>query len=134
MMKTRWMMLFTIAAALAWVSPAIADKDKDKGHGKGHHAEQRDNDRDDDRWERREGYEYRTYGRGDVPPGWNKGKKTGWGNCGMPPGQAKKYGCRAYTYQGRTHYYYQDEQGRVFVRRPAVQDRDHDGDRDNDRR
>jgi hypothetical protein len=25
-----------------------------------------------------------------VPPGWAKGKKTGWGGTGMPPGQLKK--------------------------------------------
>jgi hypothetical protein len=25
------------------------------------------------------------------PPGWAKGKKTGWGNAHMPPGQMKKY-------------------------------------------
>jgi hypothetical protein len=78
-------------------------------------------DNDDERWERRDGYEYRTYGdREGRPPGWSKGKKTGWGDCGLPPGQAKKYGCRTYTYQGRPHYYYKDEQGRIIVRRPSV--------------
>jgi hypothetical protein len=40
----------------------------------------------------------------------------------MPPGQAKKYGCRSYLYNGRTHYYYRDEQGRIIVRRPVVHD------------
>lgn len=25
------------------------------------------------------------------PPGWAKGKKTGWGDASMPPGQMKKY-------------------------------------------
>src|SRR5205823_12057382 len=24
---------------------------------------------------------------------WDKGKKTGWGNCDVPPGQVKKLGC-----------------------------------------
>ena len=47
-------------------------------------------------------------------------KKTGWGNCGLPPGQAKKYGCRSYTYQGVPHYY-QDEQGQIIVRRPLIE-------------
>jgi len=28
-----------------------------------------------------------------TPPGWDKGKKTGWGDCNLPPGQAKKHGC-----------------------------------------
>jgi hypothetical protein len=27
--------------------------------------------------------------KGD-PPGWSRGRKTGWGYWGMPPGQAKK--------------------------------------------
>jgi hypothetical protein len=27
------------------------------------------------------------------PPGWDRGRKVGWGNCNLPPGQAKKYGC-----------------------------------------
>ncbi|MEJ2068945.1 MAG: hypothetical protein P8X65_08305 [Syntrophobacterales bacterium] len=26
-----------------------------------------------------------------VPPGWAKGKKTGWGGASMPPGQTKKF-------------------------------------------
>ncbi|HXE89385.1 MAG TPA: hypothetical protein VNK82_00310 [Terriglobales bacterium] len=29
----------------------------------------------------------------DHPPGWSRGRKVGWGNCNLPPGQAKKYGC-----------------------------------------
>jgi hypothetical protein len=29
------------------------------------------------------------------PPGWDHGKKTGWGNCDVPPGQAKKAGCQS---------------------------------------
>ncbi len=27
------------------------------------------------------------------PYGWNQGRKVGWGNCDLPPGLAKKYGC-----------------------------------------
>ena len=27
------------------------------------------------------------------PPGWSRGRKTGWGRCDLPPGLAKKYGC-----------------------------------------
>ena len=29
------------------------------------------------------------------PHGWNRGRKVGWGNCDLPPGLAKKYGCRS---------------------------------------
>lgn len=90
------------------------DKDKDK----------RDKDRDEanDRgWERRDRFEYRVYqDRNTQPPGWSKGKKTGWGSCGVPPGQAKKGECWTYQHQGRRYYYYRDEQGRLVVRRPAA--------------
>jgi hypothetical protein len=37
--------------------------------------------------------------RANRPPGWNRGRKVGWGNCDVPPGQAKKFGCRGYTYR-----------------------------------
>jgi hypothetical protein len=43
----------------------------------------------------------RTRGLGDRPPGWGRGRKTGWGDCNLPPGQAKKYGCHRVA--GRTH-------------------------------
>jgi hypothetical protein len=63
-------------------------KDKDKDKDKDHKKEWRDHDRD------------RDHGRvanNGRPPGWDKGKKTGWGNCDVPPGQAKKEGCRGTT-------------------------------------
>jgi len=28
------------------------------------------------------------------PPGWDQGRKNGWGGCDVPPGLAKKMGCR----------------------------------------
>lgn len=119
--------LFTICAlfaALAVGTPALrADHDdKDKDHKHQHGNKHVDRDDDDRNWERREGYEYRTYGDrdDDRPPGWSRGKKTGWKDCGLPPGQAKKYGCRTYIYQGRPHYYYRDERGRIVVRRPIL--------------
>ncbi|MGH9789355.1 MAG: hypothetical protein ACRD4U_11720 [Candidatus Acidiferrales bacterium] len=31
----------------------------------------------------------------DRPHGWNRGRKVGWGNCDLPPGLAKKYGCNS---------------------------------------
>jgi hypothetical protein len=119
----RLLAIFAVAAALGLSTPAaVADHD-DKGRGHGNRHGNKHADRDDDRnWERREGYEYRTYGdRDGRPPGWSRGQKTGWGNCGLPPGQAKKYGCRSYVYQGRPHYYYQDERGRIIIRRPIIE-------------
>jgi hypothetical protein len=122
-MSRRWVTVLALAAALVWIAPTMADKGHGQGKGKGNPHPGKPADYDDGRWEVRDGYEYRTYNRDeDQPPGWSKGKKTGWGNCGMPPGQAKKYGCRSYLYNGRTHYYYRDEQGRIIVRRPVLHD------------
>ncbi len=118
-LSKRMLAILGLLAALGLGTPALmADhggKDKHQ-HGKKH-------DRDDDRgWDRRDGYEYRVYGdRDGRPPGWGQGEKTGWDNCGLPPGQAKKYGCRTYMYRGCPHYYYQDEGGRIIVRRPIIQ-------------
>jgi len=118
-MTKRLLAILGLAAALGLGTPALmADHgDKDKDHGNKH------DDRDDDQgWDRRDGYEYRVYrDRDGRPPGWGQGKKTGWKNCGLPPGQAKKYGCRTYVYQGRPHYYYQDEVGRIIIRRPIIE-------------
>ncbi len=129
-MSRRWLTALALAAALVWVAPLPADEGHSQGKGKDKgNPHNQAVERDDGRWEVRNGYEYRTYGRDEgQPPGWSKGKKTGWGNCGMPPGQAKKYGCRSYVYNGRTHYYYRDEQGRIIVRRP-LQEPEHGHDR-----
>jgi hypothetical protein len=126
-MKNRWAVVIALLCALVVTAQLRADSGKKKGHGnphanqvveeRGHHGHD-----DDDRWEHRGNYEYRVYEvRESRPPGWSRGNKTGWGNCGLPPGQAKKYGCRTYVYQERRYYYYEDERGRVIVRRPSVQ-------------
>ncbi len=108
-----------LVVALGLGTPTLMAKNgKDKGKGNPHANKSFD---DDQGWERRDGYEFRAYDRDGRPPGWSRGKKTGWGNCGLPPGQAKKYGCRTYVYQGRPHYYYQDDDGRVIVRRPIIE-------------
>ena len=99
------------------------DRDDQHEHGNKHRHGNKHFDHDAGQgWERRGGYEYRTYGERDGrPPGWSQGRKTGWGNCGLPPGQAKKYGCRTYTYQSVPHYYYQDEGGAIIIRRPRIE-------------
>jgi hypothetical protein len=119
------LLLGTLALAVAFsigAPNAFADHDDHgNGHGYGHGNKHAKYD-DEQGWEHREGYEYRTYaGNGHYPPGWNRGNKTGWGNCGMPPGQAKKYGCRTYTYQGHPYFYYQDDRGQIYVRRPLIE-------------
>jgi len=120
-MSKRPLAVLALVAGLCFGTPALlADKgDKDQKH---QHGNKHNNDDDDRGWERRDGYEYRVYSDHDGrPPGWSHGKKTGWKNCGMPPGQAKKYGCQSYTYQERPYYYYQDEVGRIVVRRPIIE-------------
>lgn len=119
MKANRWTALGLLAALSC--TPALLADDEHRGHGHGHgkghekHAYARE-----EGWERRGDFEYRTFGRDERPPGWSRGRKTGWGNCGMPPGQAKKYGCNSYVYEGRTHYYYQEDDGRIVVRRPMI--------------
>jgi hypothetical protein len=125
-MKQHYFWILLLGAALS--TSAVAQGNSGNAHGNGHgkgnpHNAQRDDydhDRDDGRWDARNGWEYRTYGPGKTPPGWSKGKKTGWGNCNMPPGQAKKYGCNQYRYQGRDYYWYKDDGGRIIVRRPSI--------------
>lgn len=118
-MSNRLLAILALVAALGFGAPSLMADHGQKGHKHGNKHFDNDNDQG---WERRDGYEYRTYAEGDErPPGWSRGKKTGWGDCGLPPGQAKKYGCRTYVYQGRPHYYYQDERGRIIVRRPVVE-------------
>lgn len=117
-MRNHWVAVFALVGSLFFTCPAVM-ADHGQGHGKGNPHAERDGD-DDHGWEHREGYEYRVFERDARPPGWSHGKKTGWGNCGMPPGQAKKYGCRSYVYEGRRHFYYQDERGRIIVRRPEI--------------
>ena len=104
-MSRRWVQMILLVAAGGFIAttPLLAQHRNGKAKGNPH-ANQGfdDKDRDNDEgWENRGDYEYRTYGERDgVPPGWSKGKKTGWGNCGLPPGRAKKYGCQSYRYQG----------------------------------
>lgn len=117
-MGRRRLAILALIAALGLATPSLM---ADHGQGKGkkkQHANKVDNTNKD--WQRRGGYEYRVYGHG-YPPGWSRGEKTGWRDCGLPPGQAKKYGCRTYVYEGRRHYYYQDERSRIIERRPVIE-------------
>jgi hypothetical protein len=63
-----------------------------------HHRRHDDDDDDDGGYYRGGGYRGGGWGNngwynngiGNTPPGWQHGRKTGWGNSGLPPGQAKK--------------------------------------------
>jgi hypothetical protein len=119
-MGTRWIAALALIAALGMFTPGLmADHGQAKGKKKPHVNKV---EKGSQGWERRGNYEYRTYGpRDERPPGWDRGNKTGWRDCGLPPGQAKKYGCRTYVYEGRRLYYYQDDRGRIIVRRPVIE-------------
>jgi len=92
-----------------WYVRHISDQDRDDhphGNPQGDAHHDRDGDHDRDHWAS-SGY------RQGTPPGWGHGQKKGWGNCGMPPGQAKKYGCSTYVYQGKQYEYFHDEAGQM---------------------
>jgi hypothetical protein len=95
------------------------------GFAKDHGGKGRDHDRDDVRHHDRDRHGDRDRDDRRIiisrhhtsrPPGWDHGRKVGWGNCNMPPGQAKKAGCHSTVHHHHT----------VVVR--------HDRDRDRDRR
>lgn len=55
-----------------------------------------------ERWERaRWQREHRYRGDDHRPAGWDRGRKTGWGDRDVPPGQAKKMGYFHRDYDGR---------------------------------
>src|SRR4051794_7269419 len=85
----------TVVACMLMGSAAFAkDHDRDDHRGKGpqhrnvrwDHGHDRDHDRD------------------HRPAGWDKGKKKGWGDCDVPPGQAKKHGC--YDHDRNRHHHH----------------------------
>ena len=119
-MSKHWLAGLALIAALGLFMPAlIAQNGQSHGNGNPHASNNHQNS--EQGWEERDGYQYHSYTNpNERPTGWSHGTKTGWGNCGMPPGQAKKYGCRTYVYQGRPHYYYQDNHGVIIVRRPSI--------------
>ncbi|MFB3812634.1 MAG: hypothetical protein ACE14L_00870 [Terriglobales bacterium] len=135
-MKKIGILIFTVVLTIGLLAPAAMARGKGKSkHEPGpatakekpesrseHGAAKHDDKRHEQGWERHDGFEVRVFGDGDArPPGWTRGKKTGWDNCGVPPGQAKKGECRTNLYRGRRYYYYRDDLGRIVVRRPIVQ-------------
>jgi hypothetical protein len=90
-------------AGSAWHN-TVRDHDRARGHDW-----DRDRFRDRREWrERREARERREwrrhhsqnsiFGGNGQPYGWSQGRKTGWRNCDLPPGQARKAGCAPATW------------------------------------
>src|SRR6266404_1745522 len=102
--RSIWKLSIIGLLALSLLPAAFA---QGKGHGNGKGKGQAKHDRDDDRDRDNDSDRDHDRDRGDDvrgsllgrstdssrPPGWDKGRKTGWGNCDVPPGQVKKYGC-----------------------------------------
>ena len=42
--------------------------------------------------------------RSNRPPGWDRGRKVGWGNCDVPPGLAKKFGCSGFIFRDHDRF------------------------------
>ena len=77
------------------------DRDHVRDHDRDHHSDFRDHHA----------------GPKSTPPGWSKGRKTGWGNCDAPPGQAKKTGCRPVAH---THHVHRASEHPHQAHRPTV--------------
>ncbi len=88
-MKRNWIVAGALATCMLLGGSAFA-KDHDRDHDKrrDHRVERRDI-----RWDRDHDRDRRDRDHDRRPAGWSKGKKTGWGDCDLPPGQAKKHGC-----------------------------------------
>lgn len=44
------------------------------------------------------------YSDSHRPQGWDRGRKVGWGNCDLPPGLARKYGCYSTFARHQRHH------------------------------
>ena len=71
-----------------------------------------------DPWQTRGSYEYHVYSL--LPLDWPEAHTTAPADCAMTPAQAEKYRCKTMIYQGRPYYYYENEKGQVYVRRPIT--------------
>lgn len=119
-MKTRWFPVLALGVSLGLATPALlaGPKGQHKDQGKKQAAERHDAQHEDSRWEQREGFEYRVYGlRDNRPPGWNRGKKAGWRDCGP---QSRRFACYTYIHAGHRYFYYHDDDARIVVRRVAI--------------
>ncbi len=89
----------SLIALVLLTAPVWGERDREHAGG-GWHANgnraaawhgRNDNRGRDANWGR--GYSGWGWQNANQPPGWSHGRKTGWGDCNVPPGQAKKYGC-----------------------------------------
>jgi hypothetical protein len=103
----RRLMQITLALLIAWTISAQPSMAQGKGHAFGKNKDRaqigvrvRSDDRVFVRQPRRTVFDVFNANSG-RPPGWDRGRKVGWGNCDLPPGQAKKYGCSGFVFRDR---------------------------------
>jgi hypothetical protein len=113
-MRSRMLRILALAVCLGLL-PAAADAKGGKGGGppadKGRNSsgqsvqekdKHHDDDRDDHHAGRGHGHEHEAAaGPSNRPSGWDKGNKTGWGDCNVPPGLAKQRGCDSHGLSAR---------------------------------
>ena len=102
-MHRRFLQILSLAVCLGLLPTAFAKGGKGggppAGKGKGsseHGSKGKDKDRDKDEGRSARGHHGESehaQGPSSRPSGWDKGRKTGWGDCDVPPGLAKKRGC-----------------------------------------
>ncbi len=95
-----------------------------RGHGRGMSGANQGWHADNDRHGWRGGDwngDRSVFGYDQRPRGWDKGRKTGWGDCDVPPGQAKKVGCSptSRVFGGYVRH-------RDYIRHDRDRDRDRD--------
>src|SRR5947208_13995544 len=104
MTKAFWITVVMLMGLASAASPALAQGPKHNADKVRDQIERRDrdrvrhDDRDDDRERRRDIFTRDEHGR---PSSWDRGKKNGWGDCDVPPGQAKKQGCDSFHHDSR---------------------------------
>jgi hypothetical protein len=123
MSKAFWMIM--VMGLGVGATPALAQGPKHNADKVIDQLERRDRaqrhdrtyDRDTDREHRRDIFARDEHGR---PPGWDRGKKKGWGDCDVPPGLAKKQGCHSFHHESH-HTVRTMTSHPVIVRRPRAE-------------
>lgn len=112
-MTKRFIAVFALLAALVLSVPALTASAQTVAS-----PDQNKTNQDKDKWQLRDGYEYRVYPL--RPTQWPDGVPSAPENCALSGAQARKYKCKTISYEGRAYYYYTGEHGKVYARRAAV--------------
>ena len=119
-LRVLWTLLVAFAMTCTLAIAASAQDRDDQNRDQNHQMDQNHdyNHADHDKWENRNGWEYRTYDRDQHPDGWMEGKRAESRYC------EGHNGCYTYSYNGAPYYYYRDDNGHMVVRRKYMKDHD----------